>query len=191
MIPLLLLAVSLLPSSSHAYQDYRNPSTGLVLERKIGDLTLIKVTDFEKRQRGLGVGASYQGKDQFRGDIFIYNLGLSNIPREMSTKVMVDQLRQAQGDIYTHEKKGTYRSVKRLDESSTFLGNPSLDVKALSAKFSYSLDGTERLSYLYLTSYKKHFIKIRISFPKKNQGKLKKTLSEFLNSIAKSLSGQR
>ena len=147
------------------------------------------MTDFEKDHPGLGVGILYRSSDPaIYADFYIYNLGIKSIPDGSNTKEIHDQWKQAEDDIYTLEKQGKYLSVKKLYEASALLGMDRNAPTALRADFSYTSNGTKKLSYLYLLGYKKNFIKIRFTFPETLKKEGEKVMWDFTTAFGKMIS---
>ena len=180
--------MALLPLSSYA-GAYRDRPTGLSFPDQLGGMTRGEATEFEKDHPGLGVGILYRSPNPaIYADIYIYNLGIKSIPTGSNTKEIHDQWKQAEGDIYTLEKQGKYKSVKKLYEASTLLGMDRNAPTALRADFSYASLGTKKLSYLYLLGYKNNFIKIRFTFPDTLKTEGEKIMRDFTTEFGKLIS---
>ncbi len=163
-------------------EPYLHRATGIVFPDKIAGLENVEVTDYEAKHPGLGIGISYR-KPEIKADIYLYKGGLSHIPEGINSSLITQHFEQVVGDIYTYEKKGMYHSVKKLSEGEISLGNQP----ALSSSFSYFQADIERVSYIYLTGYDKHFLKIRFTYFKSAETSGKPSLAKFLEKIGKLL----
>lgn len=159
-------------------EPYLHRATGIVFPDKIAGFENTKVTDYEAMQPGLGIGISYR-QPKIRADIYLYKGGLSRIPEGINSSLITQHFQQCVNDIHN----GGYSSVKKLSAGEISLGNQP----ALSASFSYSENDIEEVSYLYLTGYDNHFLKIRFTYFKSAETSGKASLAEFLEKIGKLL----
>lgn len=157
---------------------YLHRATGIEFPDKIAGLENVKVTDYEDRYPGLGIGVSYRHSG-IKADIYLYKGRFPQIPQGINSPLITHHFEQVVGDIYNYEKKGAYQSVKKLSEGKISLGHQS----ALSASFSYFEKDIERLSYIYLTGYDNHFLKIRFTYYQSVKTDGKASLSDFLKTI--------
>lgn len=166
--------------------SYLHCPTGILFPEKITGLENVKVTDYEAKNPGLGVGVSYRSPT-IKADVYLYTEALPSIPDGVESPLITQHFQQICGDIYTLEKIGAYHSVERLSEGKVSLGTHV----ALSASFSYFQDGVEQLSYIYLTGYKNHFLKIRFTYHKSTESNGKTSLNTFLGRIGELLANSK
>ncbi|MBA4419133.1 MAG: hypothetical protein C0392_14685 [Syntrophus sp. (in: bacteria)] len=166
-----------------AAAPYKHPKTGVSFPELVGDVSLVKVTDFEKEYPGLGVGISYRA-DTFKGDVYIYNLSMGQVPAGIAAPVITGQFEQAMGDVYTLEKRGSYKDlVVQIKQETVQVGN----FPFLHSMMTYTQDDIKRVSHLYLTGYKGQFLKVRITYFSTDAAKGEKTLAAFINMIGNNL----
>jgi len=167
----------------NAAEKYKDPATGISFPDKVGDLFFEKVHDFEKQHPGLGVSLSYNAPGT-TVTLYIYNLKIKSIPSSVSAPELKAHFKAVQGDIYRMEKRGTYKSVKKLKDESVVLNKESKR-KALHAEFEYSQNKRKRISHIYLWGFKNNFIKIRYTYDVSVKVKAEKNLKKLLTLLGK------
>ena len=85
------------------------------------------------------------------------------------------------------ERAGHYLKVKELSRGKVALGSRPGARKALYAHFSYTQRGTQRLSRLYVTAVRGHFLKIRFSYDVAVKEAAERKLAAFLADMDKVL----
>jgi len=187
-----LLLVSLpLACQKQAVQSHRHSPTGISFPGSLGEMKRGEITDFEKREQGLGVGIGYAGPGHVVANIYVYNFRLRSIPDNVQSEPVMSHFLQVESDIYAEEKKGKYMAVQKLSEGLVPLGEAVPAPRALSSHFSFiAIDGVARLSHLYLAVYKNHFIKIRFTYPKEQESEGKEALLRFLDELGRLLSNK-
>ena len=157
------LLFAALASAQSTKGEYVERRTGIGFPAAIGSLRRWGVVSFAERDPGLGIAVRYTTNKGCRGDIFVYNLGLAEIPSDPDDQVIAQQLQQALGDIRTQERTGTYQDVSVQRSEVAHLGGAG-SPKVRHAVLSYVERGKREESHLYVTGYKNHFIKIRFTF---------------------------
>jgi len=172
--------------------DYKDKATGLQFPGTIGNMRQDSVTDFEKDHPGLGlgVGIGYIGANpQIYADVFVYNLKLKQIPDGSGNKVVIQQMADAERDIFLQEQRGVYSKVKKIKSASRLLGASSDAPFALQSEFTYTQKNVAKRSFIYLTAYRNNFVKIRFTYPEKDERAGEQALQAFLTEIGKILKG--
>ena len=184
----LLISVTPVFPQELLVQPYPESAPGITFPRLMGGLRRGEVTDYEKKQKGLGIGIRYyDAENQIKADVYIYNLGLTAIPDGIESRELVGVFEQARREVHDMEKSGSYQSVKKLSEDVASFGHFASAPRALRAYFSFTQDGTDRFSHIYLTAYKNLFLKIRFTYPKEQKANSEKFLAEFLEEMGKLL----
>jgi hypothetical protein len=179
-----LIALLLLLFTSGVFAaSYQHPATGLVFPDTLASLKKGEFTDYEKRQRGLGIGVSYTASG-IAANIFVYNFGIRDFPAGPDEPAMKKHFEQVVGDVVNFGKQGKYLNLKQLSEKEVVLGPSPNGPRALSASFSFMVNKMDSVSSLYLISYKKHFIKVRYTYDKKVKDKGDAILARLLNELA-------
>jgi hypothetical protein len=76
---ILILLIILTPFGyTPAETVYTHHQTGIIFPSEIALLKFEKITDYEKNNRGLGIGLSYRSEQGFKADIYLYNLGVKD-----------------------------------------------------------------------------------------------------------------
>lgn len=138
-----------------------------------------QATDFEAKKAGLGYGFIYSMTGA-RADIFIYDLGMKNIPDGPKNDIITSQLERAKQDIYTVQKKGGYTGVQL--KSSFDVNNAAGKPLFLCAYFQLvRKDSGVSDSYLCVTGAAKKFVKVRIAM--RQDANSKATVERFLTEL--------
>ncbi len=175
---LLILFASISLASAEAY---RNPATGLVFPDSMAGLKKMRVTVYENQALGVGIGYGLPGTTM---SVFIYDLGVKSIPADVNSPVFKGQFDQAIGDIFQAEKMGVIQNLKRISsDPAAVMPGPS-GRKALSASFTFLLQGGEMNSKLFLTQYKNNWVKLRYSYDRNTQNKGEEIFNQFLKELA-------
>jgi hypothetical protein len=165
---------------------YQHPATGMVFTDQLAGMTKVQVTDFEKKQPGLGTSIGYNGVG-VTATIYIYTAGLKSVPATLDAPLVRSHFNQVVGDVIKAGEMGYYDDVKVISENVVFLRPDQAGAKALRASFSYAQNSVDRLSNLYLLAYKNHFLKIRFTYNKSEQSQAENTLKLLLEEISKSM----
>ena len=173
---MIVLALTMIMAASIAQgEPYRHPKAGLVFPESVGTMRLVKVTEYEPLYAGLGTGISYR-TDTIRADAFLYDLQKGIIPKGISSPVVTDEFQQAIADIYSMEKKGTYKNIAMLIKKETV---PVGDLKFLHCLLTYEQNDIKLISHLYLTGYGDLFLKLRVTYFSDAKFVKKRTLRRF------------
>ena len=145
-------------------------------------------------QPALGVSVRYEGEPSIKADIFIYDLGKTNLGTGIESPAMLPHFQQVKGDIYTAEKRGSYTSLSLVSEQEIALNTPQGKLPALSAVFTFSQTegpGTAytgmRVSHLVLTAYRNSFLKIRFTYPQNEKARGDLAFKQFLADLGNHL----
>jgi V8-like Glu-specific endopeptidase len=140
-----------------------------------------KVTVFDRPELGTGIGYNVPGASM---TIFVYNLGMKEIPADTSSAVFKGQFDQAVGDIYQAGKMGVMENVKRMPGSEMTIMPGKSGRKALTASFTFRMQGRDMNSKLYLTQYKNNWVKLRYSYDAAMQNKGEEMFQSFLAELS-------
>jgi hypothetical protein len=106
---MLLSLVSSTVAGNPPATPYSDSKTGIALPAHLGPLTYLGVTHYE--QSALGVSVRYEAEGLIKADIFIYDLGKTNLGTGLKSPAVPSHFQQVKGDIYTAEKMGRYTSL--------------------------------------------------------------------------------
>lgn len=188
-LPILVVSTVLLLMANPLFADsYRDKPTGLTFPETIGDMQLDKITDFEKDHPGLGLGIGYHHRAlNIYADVYVYNLKMKDIPDGSDNRAVNQQWKQSESDIATQTQKGVYQNLVLIKERSQLLGSSPGAPTALLTEYTYSQKDIPKVSYLYITGYKKNFVKIRFTYPTVAKTEGEKSLEAFLDEMGKLL----
>ena len=133
---------------------------GLTFPERVADAQIGPTHDFETKDPGLGYSVRYQ-KPGWGIDIYIYDLGRSSIPSDLGSDALKAQIKQAQGDIFEQQQRGTYANVKVT--RSYVIKDAAGRSRFLCEAFTYARQNVDVDSYLCLTGWNDKFIKFRLT----------------------------
>lgn len=170
---------------ARAEESFHSEVLGVTFPGNLGGLPLVNVTDFEKQQRGLGLGLSYRGTTA-KADIYVYTAGAPSIPAGVKSKLMVDHFYAVCNDVVEMERRGHYQNVQVLiSKEDTLVGG----VKFLHAQLRFTQEGVAMESHVYLTGMKGQFVKIRFTFPESKKEAADKIHTAFIEQLGRVLDG--
>jgi len=138
-----------------------------------------ETADFEKEEPGLGVGIGYS-TDVATATLYVYNKGHKTIPAGIGSKAIKAEFAGCKSDIYELEKMGLYKNVSVIDEGKMKLGyGRKLDF--MYSKLELTRNDIVYSSWLFLTSYKNHYFKVRMTYPK--GGLTDEEVRTFMNNV--------
>jgi hypothetical protein len=172
-----------LNESSEKNRFYFHSDTGVLFPGTLGGFQLAQIKDYETKDPGGGICLEYYYSANAKVSIFLYTQGLSNIPSGIQSSTIKDEFQLVSAAVFELEKRGMYQNLEILvpEEEITIGGHPFLH-----EKFTYFSEGFLNMSHTYLTGYKNHFLKIRIS----NRGNIEedeKIVLGFLEAFGKQL----
>lgn len=181
---LILLSVVLGSSKTFATNtNYVHRPTGLVLPMKISFFKRGDIRDYDLNYPGLGTGIPYNFAD-INAMVHIYDRGRNGL--EVKVDDIKGEVKGAMDEVYDKVKKRYYGSVELLDPSSVFRSGGGKRPVYM-AGFTINVGSQTFREYIYVTSYKKHFVKIRFT----HSGSLSDDIvrNAFLNKLILMLAG--
>lgn len=88
---------------------------GLTFPEQIGGAKLGEIHNYEKEQPGYGYSGAYD-RPGWAIDVYIYDLGMSDISDDPLSEVVLRELVQAKGEILEVGRQGYYTDIKVKDE---------------------------------------------------------------------------
>lgn len=165
---------------------YQHQGSGISFPENLGGMERGDITNYEITKPGFGISVGYN-IDSINATIYIYDCGISNIPAGVDSGIIKDHFNEVIREIFEAYELGMYDGVVKLSEGKSYLGNSLRGPEALSSSLMISQYGFKRLSHIYLGVYNNQFLKIRFSYNESIEIEGAKTLSLFLNEIAKLL----
>jgi hypothetical protein len=124
-------------------------------------LSRSKVTTYDLPELGYSVGYTTKG---FTATVYVYNRGLKKIPDGPKSDEAKNEMKRLVEELDLVKQKGVYKSVKELGKEETVsLGKGKGASSALRRRFEIERKDGLVLSEAYVTGFKDHFFKIRIS----------------------------
>jgi hypothetical protein len=177
---LFCLSTACIPEA--AGKNWTHSSTGITFPDKIGSLTRAEIAEFPHKE--LGTALRYSGPDGVTADVFIYDMGTSKIPDGPESEVVKEQLQLAAKNVASMVQHGRYASVKEQKEEVVQLGKVETGWNALSKCFVIEVASREwKKSYLLVTGYRNQFLKIRYTYPLKDEARGDELFRQFVSEL--------
>jgi hypothetical protein len=119
---------------------------------------------------GLGYSLAYT-KPGFTATVYVYNRGLKKVPDGPKSDEVKDEMKRLADEIDAVTKRGVYKSFKELGKEEIVpLGKGKGAPSTLRRRFEIERKDGTVLSEGYVTGFKNHFLKIRISHDPDDKG---------------------
>lgn len=177
-IIILFFLVAALPAAA---EPYKNPATGLVFPDAMAGMAKGKVTVFDAAELGVGIGYNLPGASI---TVFLYNLGMKEIPADVTSPDFKRQFEQAVGDIFQAGKMGVLQNISRLPGNEIVTVPGGSGRKALSASFTFRMQERDVNSKLYLTQYRNNWVKLRFTYDAAMQNTGEEIFQRFLSELS-------
>jgi len=134
-------------------------------------------------QAALGYSLSYDAPG-VAVTAYVYNKGLPKIPDGAKSQALKEEMRQAAGDLEAARQRGLYTSVKEVGGEAAVALNKGKDARvALRRQFEVGRKDGTRLSDVYLTAYKDHFVKLRVTYNPEGKAEAETKIAALLEAI--------
>jgi hypothetical protein len=161
-VVLIILAVILTCSQAFATNtNYVHRPTGLVLPEKISFFQRGDVRDYDLNYPGLGTGIPYTLANM-SALIDIYDLGRNGL--EIKVDDIKREIKRAVDAVHDKVKDGYYGPVEILDPPSVFSSGGG-KWPVYMAGFTVNVGSNTFREYIYMTSYKKHYVRVTFTHP--------------------------
>ena len=141
------------------------------------------IRDYDLNYPGLGTGIPYNFAD-INAMIHIYDRGRNGL--DIKVDDIKGEINRAVGAVYDKVKSRYYGNVELLEPLSVFRTGGGLRPVYM-AGFTVNVGSKTFREYIYVTSYKKHFIKIQITHPGSTSDDIVR--NAFVNRLMSILSG--
>jgi hypothetical protein len=116
---------------------------------------------YPKPELGYSVGYTARG---FVATVYVYNRGLKKIPDGAKSDEAKQEMQRLVGELDLAQEKGLYKSVQAVGKEETVtLGKGKNAPAALLRRFEIERQDGVVVSEGYVTGFKNHFLKVRIS----------------------------
>jgi hypothetical protein len=173
-------------SNDPAFTDQK---IGLSFPRSVAGLNFEEHHPYPQEEMGYSV--RYDNDDLMKVDIYVYNNGLADISTGHTGVDIIREVGNAEAGIRYYEERGAYRDVKKLDGGVYPPSAKDSDVAFQFSIYQYSQSARPgvaftgvRASETFITGFKNHFIKVRVTYPKATSENSIKTRDQFLQQLA-------
>lgn len=163
-----IVIIMIIPSSSFSSEQTDDKDIyGIHIPTEVLDFKITKETDNEVKQKGLGHTLYYHAAG-IKVSAYIYNYGYSNLQQGVESEIIKNHFKQVNNDVIYYNP-----SAQKLDESEERLIS-NIPILHSVYIFTDNFASNEELvfSHVYLTSFNKQFIKLRITYSAENQPEL-------------------
>ncbi len=177
--------------------------------KKIGVLGFVERKDYEQKE--LGYSLRYESKDLLKANIYIYDLGITNLPEGIASQQVRKEMESVKAVVRQFEKSGYYRNVKELGGGERKFQN--LKTRFLWARYSYQQSAGDtgaptegritdavtgrripdssfnatRISDAFLLAKRGKFLKIRITTIQGDFAERERQIDQFMQEVARQL----
>jgi hypothetical protein len=135
-----------------------------------------------------GYLVSYAAKQDFVVNVYIYNSGLQRIPDGASSDVVKQEIKLIEEGLKELKRQGAYKSYTELAGDEVRIGEWPKAPSAQRRQFEIERADVGRiLTDVYITGYKNHFVKIRVSYPADKQADAERAAGRVLTALGKLL----
>lgn len=129
----------------------------------------------DRTEPALGYWVSYT-KPGFTATVYVFNRGLKKIPDGTASDEVKGEMKRVVEEIDTVTQRGLYKSFKEVGKEETVsLGKQKGAPSALRRQFEIERKNGPVRSEAYVTGYKNHFVKIRITHDPDDKAAAEKT----------------
>jgi len=140
------------------------------LPRRVGLLPYREATVYDDER--LGIKIRYASVTGVKADIYLYDLGLTDIPSDIESPIVQEYFKDACGDVFVAEKRGILLELELKTSQYLYLPRDTPKPMYLWASFYYrqapgpstTFEGM-RYSHLALRTDKGYINKIRYTYP--------------------------
>ncbi|HEV7645910.1 MAG TPA: hypothetical protein VGO50_18370 [Pyrinomonadaceae bacterium] len=137
-------------------------SSGVIIFPEIEGWTKGEITRYPTVE--LGYSLPYRSEGGVVVTVYAYPGNNRTIPDSLDG-IVKKEFEKAKSDIFAVGKQGVYKDVKEIKSETLVLGGSGGKIRALHALFTFSIQGRDVNSEIYLFPYQNRFIKIRATRP--------------------------
>lgn len=157
------------------------PATGLRFPKKAGLLPYRFVQRY--KGKGLGYSVRYQASRRSWGDVYVYQLGFSSNQLRGTDSLLKRQLLRAESSIKYIVRRGLYSHFQKLRQGVVTMAG----YRIWYGQYRYKMRGVPVGSYIYVTGYRGHFVKIRYTHLNAHTSVANRERADLLNMLARML----
>ncbi len=134
-------------------------------------------------RKELGYMVNYESREGGRITVYVYNPGLKNIPNGFESRVVKEEVKNAEQGLYIFEERGYYKNVKKIKEDTISFNGQSDGIISRRSLFNFSADGDDLTSEVYVFGYKNQFIKFRATRLRERNGVRNEAVVSFFKAM--------
>jgi hypothetical protein len=171
------------PPEPAAPPAYVEPGTKLPFPVSLGDTRFAGHRQYDPPE--LGVSVRYELGLEGHMDIYVYDKGLPAIGAGATAPDIVAEVASAIEDVGAMVANGTYRDAKVQSQTVRDFGGTSFQEARLVVVASTTLD-----SWIYLTGYRGHFVKVRTSYAASQAAQARPLVDEMMTALGRLIADQ-
>jgi hypothetical protein len=164
------LACAVLAGAGEEEQSfgYKDAETGLAFPKTLAGLSFIGVHRYD--EPGLGYSVRYEGKNELKADIYVYDNGLPNVPTGHESALVKAESASIVRQLGMMEKRGFFRDVKSVEtgavpkEGAVRFAWQKFDLVQVGEKAKV-LDEA-KVTESFVTGFAGKFLKMRLTYSK-------------------------
>ena len=157
----LFLLLAEIPSSAYAAPVVHQP-TGISFPDEIAGFARDRVEDYESKAPGLGFGYHYRTTTGAFASVYVYTVGISNVPASIDHPVMGKLREQTVREILQFAQSRSEAAQHTLQETIK-VKTDSGEVPVLFDGFIVNSPGGARNTFVWLWTSRGHFLKVRVT----------------------------
>ncbi|HEY3352396.1 MAG TPA: hypothetical protein VGQ83_04040 [Polyangia bacterium] len=162
---------------------WAHPGTALAFPETLGGMTRTETIDYESRQAGLGASVGYRHPGGAWATVYLYTMGHPALPDDLRSDPVVAELRRSVADIESAAAQGAYHDLSLEQVRVGTLGARAGSRAALLVPLTAVFQGRPIVSLLLLTTYRGHFVKVRVSYPLETRSISGRVVSRFIDEL--------
>lgn len=171
---------------------YTDKQTGIIFPRFLDVFELEGPHEYDQKE--LGVSVTYWSMGATKIDVYVYDLGKTNITSGAKSEGVKQELKNAEAEVFEMGKRGYYVDVKKIANGSGGFKLKKGELDYISTTLQYAQQGRGHAektgamrSYIILTSYKGCFLKVRFTQLIDDKTKGEDDVANFLEQLGKLL----
>jgi hypothetical protein len=144
-------------------QEFVHPLTKMRFPALLSGIQRERIINYELTKPGLGVSIGYSTVG-ILATVYIYTNRRSSIPDGADSGIVKKELERAEKDIIQAKEAGQYDSVVKHKENRTRLDIGDNKIDFIYSEFQVTEKGSESHSFIYLTGFLSHFLKMRFTY---------------------------
>ncbi|MBM3528580.1 MAG: hypothetical protein FJX62_10840 [Alphaproteobacteria bacterium] len=133
---------------------------GMSFPERVSGFRRSESHDFEKSKPGLGYSVRYL-RPGWTVDVFVYDLRRASIPDDPKSDAIRAQFEQAQGDIFSTQKSGRYKTVSLKELFA--VANARRQERLACGAYALTRETDHFDSYLCVGGWNNKFVKFRLT----------------------------